>query len=300
MSYPSYSSDEEEINYDPDDLDDIFGNYSSDGDEFSVSDDEEEMDPFLLAELIRQLVQSRELLRNIMGNGGNVRKKKQKCKFFMMGNCTKEEYCDFSHDFTPSTTSSLASSSTQIPISSSPSSYDAGKQNMNKKMIQCRFFTKGHCMKGDLCEFMHTSIVKVQESEISCPICEDNIEASGKKYGLLSECNHAFCLDCIKKWRQTNDVSTAKSCPICRVQSHYVVPCDVFPNEETKKVVVDSYVKNLSSVPCKYYSQYQTCPFGKNCFYSHKSGKDELSDEEEEDIDMDDIYDHYDSDDSDY
>lgn len=52
-----------------------------------------------------------------------------------------------------------------------------------------------------------------------------------RKFGILSGCDHAFCIACIRGWRSGDhttpgmDLDTVvRSCPVCRVQSYFVTP----------------------------------------------------------------------------
>lgn len=43
-----------------------------------------------------------------------------------------------------------------------------------------------------------------------------------------------------------------RTCPICRVPTHFVTPSKVWPtSEEQKKDIVDGYVARLAQVDCK-------------------------------------------------
>jgi hypothetical protein len=49
-------------------------------------------------------------------------------------------------------------------------------------------------------------------------------------FGLLENCAHSFCLSCIREWRASADAvrtEAVRACPICRVESHFVVPWHV-------------------------------------------------------------------------
>lgn len=59
-----------------------------------------------------------------------------------------------------------------------------------------------------------------------CPICQDEPRAI-KVYGLMKNCNHVFCYDCIIIWRRTN--ATNKDCPICRTRSPFILKSSVYP-----------------------------------------------------------------------
>lgn len=105
----------------------------------------------------------------------------------------------------------------------------------------CRYWLKGLCKFGNKCRFKHElskSIVSQEESDIiqreietrstihlndkECSICMEKVIAKGKQFGILMTCEHPFCLECIRQWR--NDASktskdNARSCPICRANS---------------------------------------------------------------------------------
>ena len=52
------------------------------------------------------------------------------------------------------------------------------------------------------------------------------IKASSKMFGLLPNCEHIFCLECIREWRGKlySEKNVVRSCPICRVESYVVIP----------------------------------------------------------------------------
>jgi len=108
---------------------------------------------------------------------------------------------------------------------------------------------------------------------VECGICYEKISSTGKTLGLLANCNHVFCYNCIKKWRSTVlNLSSVKSCPLCRKISFYIIPSSIFPkNEEEKGLIVSEYRKSRMKIRCKYfrYPEHQFCPFGDECFYAH-------------------------------
>jgi hypothetical protein len=112
-----------------------------------------------------------------------------------------------------------------------------------------------------------------QFSVVECGICYEKIPSTGRTLGLLANCNHVFCYNCIKKWRSTVlNLSSVKSCPLCRKISFYIIPSSVFPkNEEEKNLIISEYRKSRMKIRCKYfkYPEHQFCPFGDECFYAH-------------------------------
>jgi len=112
-----------------------------------------------------------------------------------------------------------------------------------------------------------------QFSVVECGICYEKIPSTGRTLGLLANCNHVFCYNCIKKWRSTVlNLSSVKSCPLCRKISFYIIPSSIFPkNEEEKNLIIAEYRKSRMKIRCKYfkYPEHQFCPFGDECFYAH-------------------------------
>jgi Zinc finger, C3HC4 type (RING finger) len=139
----------------------------------------------------------------------------------------------------------------------------------------------------------------IGEEEIICGIClepvgqtknnQGTIKHSRKKFGLLSSCNHIFCIQCLRTWRKQkkaegnihylmedgtgNDSNTVRACPTCRQPSDFIIPSDRFCVGQEKEQVVSAYKARLSCTPCKRFNgKLGSCPFGKDCFYAH--GKD--------------------------
>lgn len=112
---------------------------------------------------------------------------------------------------------------------------------------------------------------KMSENVI-CGICRENIIDKGSKFGLLTGCQHAFCLQCIREWRgvinQSKDV--VRACPICRQITWFIVPCDRFVKDEKRKEeIINKYKARLSDIRCKHFDDDEECPFGSSCFYKH-------------------------------
>ncbi|MES1908393.1 MAG: hypothetical protein MHM6MM_001340 [Cercozoa sp. M6MM] len=103
-----------------------------------------------------------------------------------------------------------------------------------------------------------------------CGICLDDVTT---RYGLLLNCDHIFCLACIRRWRSKRARSAAEEvhlgCPLCREPSHFVVPSTRFVTDAEKERVVDEYKAALGRIPCRHYAETGECPFGTSCFYRH-------------------------------
>ena len=107
----------------------------------------------------------------------------------------------------------------------------------------CRYWLNGNCIYGDKCWYAH-HLTKQQEvtkqpffDEISttCCICQEDILKNHKRFGLMQskcrkevslvDCNHLFCLECIRNWRYSNlGDPNVRRCPLCRATSFYVIP----------------------------------------------------------------------------
>ncbi|CAL4131995.1 unnamed protein product, partial [Meganyctiphanes norvegica] len=126
---------------------------------------------------------------------------------------------------------------------------------------------------------MEHSFAVARSREKVCGICMDTIMerslASQRRFGILPNCCHCFCLNCIRKWRQSKQFENKiiRSCPECRTQSDFVIPSRYWVDDkdkEDKDKLIDSYQKALSDKACKYFKQGEgQCPFGNKCFYLH-------------------------------
>ncbi|RWW88082.1 hypothetical protein BHE74_00003053, partial [Ensete ventricosum] len=117
--------------------------------------------------------------------------------------------------------------------------------------------------------------------EIECSICLERVLSkptdAERKFVILSECDHPFCISCIRNWRRNSpasgiDLDTAlRACPVCRKHSYFVVPSVTwFTTKEEKQEIITSYKDNLKLIDCKYFDFGNgTCPFGASCFYKH-------------------------------
>ncbi|KAF7836031.1 E3 ubiquitin-protein ligase makorin [Senna tora] len=117
--------------------------------------------------------------------------------------------------------------------------------------------------------------------EIECNICLEHVlskpKASDRKFGVLPECDHAFCISCIRNWRNSAPSSAmgsnnaVRTCPVCRKLSYYVIPSNIwYSTKEEKEEIIDNYKTNCKLIDCKHFDFGNgNCPFGNNCFYKH-------------------------------
>ncbi|KAF5469716.1 hypothetical protein F2P56_010284, partial [Juglans regia] len=177
----------------------------------------------------------------------------------------------------------------------------------------CSFAAAGNCPRGEKCPHIHGDLCPTcgkhclhpfrpeereehlntcekkqkqldalkHSQEIECSVCLERVlskpTAAERKFGLLSECDHPFCISCIRNWRGSSptsglDVNSAlRACPICRKLSYFVVPSVIwYTTKEEKQEIVDSYKAKLKSIDCKHFDFGNgNCPFGTSCFYKH-------------------------------
>jgi hypothetical protein len=150
-----------------------------------------------------------------------------------------------------------------------------------EKSLECPFGEHCEYVHGDLCEYcqmpcLHPTNEQMREEhkkecmqsierdmeeafavqcskEKACGICMETVweKESDKRFGILENCNHIFCLDCIRKWRssKTYENKIVKACPECRVKSDYVTPSKYwFDNEDCKKKIIQDYKNSLGFV----------------------------------------------------
>ncbi|KAI8996055.1 hypothetical protein BC832DRAFT_567774 [Gaertneriomyces semiglobifer] len=113
---------------------------------------------------------------------------------------------------------------------------------------------------------------QLEDSEdVECVVCMERVLGkSDPRFGLLN-CEHCVCLACIRQWRTSERMDTAKSCPICRTVTHFITPSAVWPTSaEHKTEIIEEYKQKLSTIDCKHFGHGTgQCPFGTSCFYRH-------------------------------
>lgn len=89
-------------------------------------------------------------------------------------------------------------------------------------------------------------------------------------------CDHAFCIDCIYKWRKeaesstsADDLESKRACPLCREHSDFIIPSYKYAKGDEKKRIIDDRLKARSSVPCRDFTKDGECKFGRHCHYAH-------------------------------
>jgi len=117
-------------------------------------------------------------------------------------------------------------------------------------------------------------VLSSEGEDTECGICFESIRARGQRFGILENCDHAFCLECIRSWRkqkEQQDRRNLRMCPVCRNESFFVVPCDRLISDSKEKArEIAIYKSQMSATPCQAFDYGNgSCPFGTSCFYAH-------------------------------
>ncbi|XP_071960923.1 probable E3 ubiquitin-protein ligase makorin-1 [Antedon mediterranea] len=182
------------------------------------------------------------------------------------------------------------------------------------KQLLCPFLLQGYCPDNDMCPYTHGDLCEYcrqpclhpdqpdlnkehikdciagheeemekafafqRSKDVVCGICMEIIlektNAKERKFGILSDCKHPYCLSCIRKWRSAKhyEKKVVRGCPTCRISSNFVTPSDYWVEDpEEKKKIIDKYKSVLGNKHCKYFNKGKgSCPFSGNCFYLHE------------------------------
>ncbi|XP_061549217.1 makorin, ring finger protein, 4 isoform X2 [Phycodurus eques] len=149
-----------------------------------------------------------------------------------------------------------------------------------------------------------TSEAYLQSRDVTCGICMDKVyekmDRSKRVFGILPNCSHAFCLQCIMTWRKTRDLGpdVVKTCPQCRVRSAFYVPHQYWVEGQAKESLIADFKEKFSKRSCSYYARYKPCPFETECLYRHDRSARRRSflcntddDDDDDDYDDDEDYD---------
>ncbi|XP_061769217.1 probable E3 ubiquitin-protein ligase makorin-1 [Nerophis ophidion] len=124
---------------------------------------------------------------------------------------------------------------------------------------------------------MEISFAIQRSKDMMCGVCMEVVfektNPSERRFGILSNCSHCYCLKCIRRWRSARQFESRiiKSCPECRITSNFVIPSEYWvEDKEEKQKLIQTYKEGMGSKPCRYFNEGRgTCPFGSNCFYKH-------------------------------
>ncbi|OXB69348.1 hypothetical protein ASZ78_015748 [Callipepla squamata] len=185
----------------------------------------------------------------------NVEIKKQLCPYAAVGECRYGENCVYIHG----DICDMCGLQVLHPI-------DAAQRSQHIKS----------CIEAHEKD-MELSFAVQRSKDMVCGICMEVVyekaNPSERRFGILSNCNHTYCLKCIRKWRSAKQFESKiiKSCPECRITSNFVIPSEYWVEEkEEKQKLIQKYKEAMSNKPCRYFDEGRgSCPFGGNCFYKH-------------------------------
>lgn len=88
---------------------------------------------------------------------------------------------------------------------------------------------------------MEESFAYQRSKDLTCGICLDVImdkeSRKGRRFGILENCLHVYCIECIRTWRNSSfDKKNKRGCPQCRIKSDFVIPSEYFYDEKEDKV----------------------------------------------------------------
>lgn len=140
------------------------------------------------------------------------------------------------------------------------------------------------CIKQHELDMEHSFAIQRSKDKV-CGICLEVImEKPGReqRFGILPNCNHIFCLECIRTWRKAKNFENKikRGCPTCRMSSDFVCPSIVWvEGHEDKDKLINDYKKACNTNHCKHFKQGSgKCPFGNKCFYKHALPSGQLVD----------------------
>uniref|UniRef100_A0A8C8REK4 RING-type E3 ubiquitin transferase n=1 Tax=Pelusios castaneus TaxID=367368 RepID=A0A8C8REK4_9SAUR len=148
----------------------------------------------------------------------NVEMKKQLCPYAAVGECRYGENCVYIHG----DVCDMCGLQVLHPV-------DAAQRSQHIKS----------CIEAHEKD-MELSFAVQRSKDMVCGICMEVVyekaNPSERRFGILSNCNHTYCLKCIRKWRSAKQFES----------------------------------KIINNKPCRYFDEGRgSCPFGGNCFYKH-------------------------------
>jgi len=188
----------------------------------------------------------------------------QLCPFSMVGVCRYGEHCNYVHGMT----CDMCGSNTLHP-------FHQRQREQHTKV----------CLKQHEAA-MELAFSAQRSKDKTCGICMEVVmekkPPSEARFGIMPNCNHCYCLPCLRKWRQAKQFEhkIVRACPECRVTSDYICPSKYWiDTKEEKDKLLANYKSELGKKTCKYFDGGKgECPFGNKCFYQHLDRHGQLVD----------------------
>lgn len=130
------------------------------------------------------------------------------------------------------------------------------------------------------CEELASAVSFQNGDEVKCPSCFTTIKFRRNKsnmvYGILENCNHIHCMECLRFRRQKETRKDYISCSQCNKTSRFIIPVNtLIRSVDEKNEIVGCYAKTLKYRLCRLYrSDWGTCKRGDTCPYFHPGAKD--------------------------
>ena len=188
------------------------------------------------------------------------------CTFFERGACTRGARCPFLH--APDDDAAARGVSRAALIQRVPDAVDYARAGLQLTAAEAA------ASEADDLDEARASWTA------ACSICMELPARKRKRFGLLNSCDHAFCLQCIREWRDTRTQSrnAVLVCPVCRVLSAFVIPSLRHVTQPERKArLIDAYRRNLKAIDCVLFARGDgVCTFGTRCHYRHqrRAGED--------------------------
>ncbi|XP_019478708.1 probable E3 ubiquitin-protein ligase makorin-1 [Meleagris gallopavo] len=120
--------------------------------------------------------------------------------------------------------------------------------------------------------------LRARSEAVVCGICMERVYEKAlpeeRLFGILPNCNHAFCLGCIRTWRRSRDFpnTVIKACPECRLTSTYYIPHKFWLSDGgEKQQLIERFKARTGQIRCKFFTRNRgRCPFGSDCIYLHE------------------------------
>src|SRR5690606_30366430 len=89
-------------------------------------------------------------------------------------------------------------------------------------------------------QLMEESFAYQRSKDLVCEIClyvvMDKESRKNSRFGILENCSHVYCIECIRTWRKSKfGKDTKRECPYCRIKSNIVIPSDYFYEDAEEK-----------------------------------------------------------------
>ncbi|KAJ3306892.1 hypothetical protein HDV03_003929 [Kappamyces sp. JEL0829] len=125
------------------------------------------------------------------------------CKYFLLGRCFRGSSCFYDHG-NDQTKWALESPASDLAVAD-PAGLGPAQKTVDNPLVSLR--SDANPPRDKL--------------QLECSVC---YESDISVFGLLTSCNHVFCISCVKSWRSQSKHSNTKACPLCRVPSEFYVP----------------------------------------------------------------------------